>query len=99
MPQGQEVPIRLHMATPHWGRFELRVCPLSDASLLTENREFTEACLAAHPLYLAPKALQPGVLPCTTVAEGSTENGSDTKLEPHSLLSKLIFGGRAWVQA
>ena len=77
------MPIRLHMATPHWGRFELRVCPLSDASLLTENREFTEACLAAHPLYLAPKALQPGVLPCTTVAEGSAENGSDTKLEPH----------------
>jgi hypothetical protein len=29
---------------------------------VTENKEFTEACLAAHPLYLAPKALQPGAL-------------------------------------
>jgi hypothetical protein len=35
------------------------------ASQVTENKELTEACLAAHSLYLAPKALQPGVL-CST---------------------------------
>jgi hypothetical protein len=71
------VPIRLHMATPHWGRFELRVCPLSDASLVTENKEFSEACLAAHPLYLAPKALQPGALPHTNSPKGRDREQRD----------------------
>lgn len=82
MPQGQEVPIRLHMATPHWGRFELRVCPLSDASLVTENKEFSEACLAAHPLYLAPKALQPGALPYKHLQMVATRAASMRQSEP-----------------
>lgn len=58
--QGQVFQIRIHMSTAHWGRFELRLCPLSDPSLTTENMEFNEACLAAHQLYLAPNATQPG---------------------------------------
>ncbi len=46
--------------TPHYGRFELRVCPLSDPSLRTEYNELSEACLDAHQLLLAPNSTQAG---------------------------------------
>lgn len=62
--EGQVIPIQIHMSTAHWGRFELRLCPLSGAgSLVTENKEFSEACLAnpKHQLLLAPVAIQPGL--------------------------------------
>lgn len=45
--QGQEIPIQIHMSTSHWGRFELRVCPLSDPSLTTEYKELNE--VSTHP--------------------------------------------------
>lgn len=35
--QGQTIPIRIHMSTAHWGRFELRLCPLSDPSLVSNR--------------------------------------------------------------
>ena len=40
MAQGQIINIRIHIATWHWGRFELRLCPLSDPSLVTENKVY-----------------------------------------------------------
>ncbi len=56
--QGQTIQITFTQRTPHYGRFELRVCPLSDPSLLTEYDELSEDCLDAHQLYLAPNSTQ-----------------------------------------
>jgi len=42
----------------HYGRFELRLCPLSDPSQQTAYKELSEACLDAHQLYLAPDSIQ-----------------------------------------
>jgi len=56
--QGDTIRIVFTQRTPHYGRFELRVCPLSDPSLLTEYNELSEACLDAHQLMLAPNSTQ-----------------------------------------
>lgn len=34
----------------HWGYFELRLCPLSDATSSAEKRELHESCFAANKL-------------------------------------------------
>lgn len=89
--QGQVFQIRIHMSTAHWGRFELRLCPLSDPSLTTENMEFNEACLAAHQLYLAPNATQPGAdskvpfLPPNTVYAKAGLKAHQLYLAPHAM--------------
>jgi hypothetical protein len=56
--QGQTFQITFTQTATHYGRFELRVCPLSDPSLLTEYDELSEDCLDAHQLYLAPNSTQ-----------------------------------------
>ena len=60
--QGQTISVSVKQSTPHWGRFELRLCPLSDPSLATEYNELSEACLDAHQLKLAPNSTQVRVL-------------------------------------
>lgn len=56
--QGQTIQVIIHQSTPHYGRFELRVCPLTDASLDTEYNQLSDACLDAHQLILAPNSTQ-----------------------------------------
>ena len=58
LAQGQTIQITFTQRTPHYGRFELRVCPLSDPSLLTEYNELSEDCLTANQLLLAPNSTQ-----------------------------------------
>lgn len=36
-----------------WGRFEIRLCPLSADSDEAEAAELSDACLSQHPLELA----------------------------------------------
>ena len=49
--QGQTIPIRIHMSTAHWGRFELRLCPLSDPSLVC-------VVVTCHPCCVEMSAMQ-----------------------------------------
>ena len=56
--QGDTIRIVWTQTATHYGRFELRVCPLSEPSMLTEYSELSEGCLAAHQLLLAPNATQ-----------------------------------------
>ena len=56
--QGQTIQITFTQTATHYGRFEMRLCPLSDPSLLTEYNELSEDCLDAHQLYLAANSTQ-----------------------------------------
>ena len=56
--QGDTIRIVFTQTAVHYGRFELRLCPLSDPSQQTEYKELSEACLDAHQLYLAPNSIQ-----------------------------------------
>lgn len=59
--QGQAIRVTIKQTAAHYGRFELRLCPLSDASMLTEYRELSDACFDANRLFLAPNSTQPGL--------------------------------------
>lgn len=58
--QGQTIQISITQTVTHYGRFELRICPLSNPSLNTEYNELSDACLNSNQLKLAPNSTQVG---------------------------------------
>ncbi len=37
--------LQINIYINHWGKFQMRLCPLSDLSTATELRELSDACL------------------------------------------------------
>ncbi len=37
--------MQINIYINHWGKFQMRLCPLSDPSTATELRELSDACL------------------------------------------------------
>lgn len=54
-----------------WGRYEFRLCPLTDPSAAAEEAQLSEACLSQHQLQLADGTgayLYPKVTSSSTIA-------------------------------
>ena len=53
-----------------WGRYEFRLCPLTDPSAAAEEAQLSDACLSQHQLqladgtgaYLYPKVTNPSMI-------------------------------------
>lgn len=48
--EGQTIDVKIFMQINHWGKFQLRLCPLSNPSTGTEQRELSNRCLDKYKL-------------------------------------------------